>query len=124
RRGSATVDHADERVGDADSPARAEGDPAEGDAGVVSAAVLARQAATGLFAATALGVTLAGLLAVFGGVVAGGADGSYLRRAVVAAPAAGFIAMLYVLAASVWWGRRLWQLVRVLLLPPVAPADG
>src|SRR6266511_4075871 len=214
------VDRADE----ADQVAPADADPA-----VVSAAVRARQLATGLFAATALGVTLAGLLAVFGSVGAGVSNGSYLRwallplllvagaaigcgllvvwrrvtpvlgwhaflvfppgsvvcaavgavlvqhamvtpvypgqgllvavigrgggallglgaalavaetlrwrvilagpfavlvAAVVSYPATGFIAMLYVLAASVWWGRRLWQLVRVLLLPPVAPADG
>jgi hypothetical protein len=47
-----------------------------------------------------------------------------LVAAVVTYPATGFVAMLYVLAAAVWWGRRLWQLVRALLLPPAAPADG
>src|SRR6266511_4375199 len=213
-----------DRVDEADQVAPADADPV-----VVSAAVRARQVATGLFAATALGVTMAGLLAVFGSVGAGVSNGSYLRwgllpmlpvagaavvcgllvvwrrvtpvlgwqaflvfppgsvvcaavgavlvqhamvtpvypgqgllvavigrgggallglgaalavaetlrwrvilagpfavlvAAVVSYPATGFIAMLYVLAASVWWGRRLWQLVRVLLLPPVAPADG
>jgi len=213
-----------DRVDEADQVASADADPA-----MVSAAVRARQVATGLFAAIALGATLAGLLAVFGSVGARVSNGSYLRwallpmlpvaaaavgcgllvvwrrvtpvlgwqaflvfppgsvvcaavgavlvqlamvtpvypgqgllvavigrgggallglgaalavaetlrwrvilagpfavlvAAVVTYPATGFVAMLYVLAASVWWGRRLWQLVRVLLLPPVPSADG
>src|SRR6266508_2276021 len=209
----------------ADDPtnAGARSTPTVGDSSTVPAAVLARQVATGLFAAMALGLTLAGVLAVFGAVGAGVSNGSYLRwallpllpvaaaaalcgllvawrrvtpvrgwhaflvfppasvvcaaigtvlvqysmvtpvypgqgplvaivgrgggaligigaalavaetprwrvilggpfavlvAAVVTYPATGFIAMLYVLAASVWWVRRLWQLVRVLLLPP------
>jgi hypothetical protein len=219
-RGSSSVDRAD----DTDQTAAADADPV-----VVSAAVRARQVASGLFAAIALGVTMAGLLAVLGSVGAGVSNGSYLRwallpllpmagaaivcgllvvwrrvtpvlgwqaflvfppgsvvcaavgavlvqhamvtpvypgqgllvalighgggallglgaalavaetlrwrvilagpfavlvAAVVSYPATGFIAMLYVLAASVWWGRRLWRLVRALLLPPVALADG
>jgi hypothetical protein len=81
RPGSASVDRAD----GADQIAPAKSDPA-----VISAAARARQVATGLFAAVALGVTMAGLLAVFGSVGAGVSNGSYLRWALLPLlPAAG-----------------------------------
>src|SRR6266511_1353518 len=69
----------------ADDPtnAGARSTPTEGDSSTVPAAVLARQVATGLFAAMALGLTLAGVLAVFGAVGAGVSNGSYLRWALL-----------------------------------------
>jgi hypothetical protein len=206
-------------------PHQASGDGDPGGGG----ALLARQVATGLLAATTLAVTVAGMLAVFGGVVAGASSGSFLRwalmpllpvatiavlsaliinwrrvtpvrgwhtwlvfppvsvacaaagallvqysmvaprypgdgpwtaivghvggafigvaaaiavaesarwRVVLAGPFAvlvaavvaysttGFVAMVYVLAASAWWARRLWQLVRPLVRPLTPDAGG
>ncbi len=66
-------------------------------------ALLARQVATGLLAATTLAVTVAGMLAVFGGVVAGASSGSFLRWALMPLLPVATIAVLSALIIN--WRR-------------------